>query len=99
MANLTAAVAKHATLTAATVDKVTLSTHLGGVEVVNRDQGTSELYVRVDGTDPTVGGDDCYVVPAASARTIVLPDRGKCEARVICSAAVAYSVAAWDPSS
>lgn len=59
--------AKHATLTASTIDQVTVAT-AGIAEVMNR-TGSSEIYFTV-GTvasppaDPTVGGDDCFVVPA-----------------------------------
>lgn len=35
-----------------------------GIYVVNRSQ-TGQIWVRLDGTDPTVAGDDCFVVLGA----------------------------------
>lgn len=55
---------QHATLIAATVATLTFDYDAGEVEVVNV-TGTSEVYVRTDGTDPTVGGTGCDVLPAA----------------------------------
>lgn len=55
----------HQTTAANAVSVVTLTSAWNTVEVVNR--GTTELFVRTDGTAPTVGGDDCDVVPGSSA--------------------------------
>lgn len=63
MASYTATISKHATLVAATVDTVTLPGAVNSVEVLNRD-GVAEIYFTVDGTTPTVGGDDTQVLPA-----------------------------------
>lgn len=53
---------KHGTTTAATVFTVTLSAYYSQVQVFNR--GGDDLYVSMDGvTNPTVGGDDFFVVP------------------------------------
>jgi len=95
MATYAAAKAKHATLTASTVDTVTLS-NCSNVEVLNR--GTTELYFTVDGTTPTVAGDNCYIVQAGAALQVpgssptYVQDRVAIAVKVISSAAVAYSV-------
>lgn len=52
MATYTVAKGKHATAAAATVDAVTLQNPTGLVRISNRSAG--DLYVRTDGTDPTV---------------------------------------------
>ncbi len=62
MASYTAARAVHATLTAATVDTVTLSLTHPRIEVLNR--GAGDIFVTVDGSTPTVGGNDTFVVPS-----------------------------------
>lgn len=55
----------HATLTANTVDTITLDSDYISVEILNRD-GTAEIYATVDTTTPpTVGGTNCEVLPAA----------------------------------
>lgn len=52
-------------LVAGVVSTVTVeSDSRGGYEVVNRSQ-TGEIWVRADGTDPTVGGADSWVVLGA----------------------------------
>jgi len=48
------------TLTAATVDTVTLTYGFKFVEVKN--WGTDRISFRVDGTNPTVDGNECYIV-------------------------------------
>jgi hypothetical protein len=55
---------QHVTLTADTVATVTLSVDADLVEILNVD-GTAEVYVTVDGSVPTVGGDGAWVLPAA----------------------------------
>ena len=56
----------HGTLVAATVTTVTLDSDVAWVEVVNRD-GADEITFLVDpgATDPTVGQNDAFVIPAA----------------------------------
>lgn len=55
---------QHATLVAATVATLTFDYDAGEVEVLNVD-GAAAVYVRTDGTDPTVAGTGCDVLPAA----------------------------------
>lgn len=52
------------TLVAATVATVTLDQPYETITVFNR-SGTAEIYFRLDGVNPTVAGDDCFIVPAA----------------------------------
>lgn len=59
---------RHVTLTANTVQTFTLTDNSSGYEIVNR-SGLDEIYVNHDGTaapaNPTVGGNDFDVIPAA----------------------------------
>lgn len=82
---------KHATLTAATVDTVTLTSTLCQViEIWNR--GTTDpIYFTKDGTTPTVGGDNTYVVTAGQRDTVMA--RATTDTiKLIAATAVAYSV-------
>lgn len=62
------AYARHVTLTPASVSTFTLTDNSSGFEILNRN-GAGEIYISHDGTatpgDPTVGGNDFDVVPAA----------------------------------
>lgn len=76
-----ASYAKHGALSAGTVVTVDLSIADGMIEVLNR-TGDDEIYFTVGTTenaplDPTVGGDDCYVVPAQiTSRAIDMTPHG-----------------------
>jgi hypothetical protein len=54
----------HGTLVAGVVTTVQLDEPFEDVEVLNR-SGSAEIYFRLDGVAPTVGGTDCQVVPAS----------------------------------
>lgn len=73
MATHTAATAQHATLTAATMDTVTLTNPSERVIIKSRSTtpGTA-IFATVNGPDPTVGGDDTIVIPAGE--TYVTPE-------------------------
>lgn len=73
MAAHSVAKSKHATLAAATVDTVTLTKDWRAVEVKNR--GTDEIYFTTTATNPTVAGDDTYVVPAGESLVLSIPPR------------------------
>lgn len=60
----------HGTLVANEVATVAFDIDKEHIEVLGRD-GASEIYFRVDGQDPTVGGEDCYVLPAVIGSVIV----------------------------
>ena len=83
----------HKTLTANSVDTVTLQPGFSEVEVLNRDT-SGTIYFRSTNT-PTVGGDDTYVVMPSSALKIPRqhfdsdPDA---TLQLISSTACAYSV-------
>lgn len=84
----------HGTLTASTVASVNLTHDWKKVEVYNR--GTTAIYARGDGTNPTVGGDDCdYVGPG---EIVVVPTpltshtADPVEVKLISSGTPAYTV-------
>lgn len=56
------------TTTGGSVTQVVFATWYSGVEVVNR--GTSDMWVRVDGTNPTIAGDECFYVAPRSYITV-----------------------------
>jgi hypothetical protein len=91
MASYTATRIKHATLTAATVDTVTLAADYPRVEVTNRD-ATNPLYVRLDGAAPTVAGDDTLVVPPNTYRVLEVATAGNTVVKLISAGAAPYSV-------
>lgn len=87
--------AYHGTLTASAVDTVTLSRAGAAVKIINRG-GTNEIYYTLDGTAPTVGGDDCFVVPnqagASDTRVNTQGASNTCVVKLISSGAMTYSV-------
>lgn len=95
MASATVAVAKHLTLAASTVDAITFSSNPKTVEVCNRD-GAAAIYFTVNGVDPTVGGDDCFVVAAAAGAALAVdaPTTTATVVKLISSGTPAYSVTA-----
>lgn len=96
MADYTANRIKNATLAANTVDRVTLNRDSHSYFEVTNVDGAGAIYVRTDGVDPTVAGDECDVLPAVVG-SIVLPHNGRNRntnpvIRLISDAAVKYSV-------
>lgn len=88
--------AKHATIAVAnTAEQVTLTdlaTKRGEVEVVNRD-GVAAIYFTVDGSTPTVGGDDTYVLPAAiGSFTVRSPANVAAVVKLVSAGTPQYSV-------
>lgn len=69
MAEYTVATAAHKILTGTTVDTVTIPA--AAITVLNR-IGADPLWVTVDGTTPTVRGDNMHVIPAGTWKKIVL---------------------------
>jgi hypothetical protein len=92
MASFTVNRAKHATLGVATVDTVTfpITYPYETVTVINRDP-TSPIFFTLDGTTPTVAGDDTWVAPVNQS-TIASFQGGA--VKLIAAAAAAYTVQA-----
>lgn len=87
---------KHATLAAAgTAETVNFSDNVQSVEVVNR-TGTADIYFTIDGSTPTVGGDNTYVVPAAlGAAQRIGSAPGTDVVKLISASTQAYSVVGY----
>jgi hypothetical protein len=65
--------AAHKTLSGTTVDDVTMSGTFNQIEVMNR-SGAASIFFTVDGSTPTVAGDDTDVVVEGTSLQ-VRPDR------------------------
>lgn len=84
-------VAKSATSILATVDTINFSLVCGTVVVVNR--SATDIWVTVDGSTPTITGDDVHVVPAGGIRSFLFPDPLNArQVKVTASVASAYSL-------
>jgi len=81
---------KHATLAASTVDTVNLSHPDVKVNVFNR--GSSDIYVTLDGTTPTVAGDNTFIVPANTARRFGLGVYAVAAVKLISASTPPYTV-------
>lgn len=80
------------TLAANTVDTVTFNDDLDAVVVFS--DGAAALYFTVDGTTPTIGGDNTYVLLKGvhAARRVLVPTSGDTVVKLISSGAPTYSV-------
>jgi hypothetical protein len=84
--------AKSGTLTANTAAPITITdAYPDGVWVHNRSQ-TGEIWVRFDGTNPTVAGDDCFLVLGSRLFPVTTVGRESVTAKLISSQALAYTV-------
>lgn len=83
-------VVRHGTLTADTVETVALGADADTVEVVNR--GEDEIFFRIDGTSPTVAGDDSEVVPAGTALEVDRRASGNATVKLVSSGAADFTV-------
>ena len=94
MATYTVNQAKHATLTAATVDTVTFPDADHSVEVYNR-SAAGYIYFTTDNSAPTVAGDNTFVVGPGQA--LPIPDAAveSANVKLISATADAYSVTAF----
>lgn len=87
---------RHATLTPSTVMTFTLTDNSSGFEILNRN-GAGEIYISHDGTaaptDPTVGGNNFDVVPAATGAAVQINRIGQAAivVKVISAAAATVS--------
>jgi hypothetical protein len=73
MASYSSTRAVHNTLVATTVDTVTLTAQYNRVEILNR-SASGDIFVTLDGSTPSVGGNDTYVIPATGVGTFVNPN-------------------------
>ena len=85
MATMTVANVVSATLTMLVVDTVTCSRPFRWALVTNR--SGNEIWVRSDGTDPTVGGDESFVVLASDRRDFNYADSTGADIRLVSSLA------------
>lgn len=84
--------AKSGTLTSNVVTSVEITDAWpAGIEVINR-SGTGEIWVRLDGVNPTVAGDDCYVVLGARRFEPQTVGRESVTVKLISSGALKYTV-------
>lgn len=83
--------AKHAQLAASTADTVTLGGDFASAEVVNRD-ATAEIFATTDGSTPTVGGDNTFIIRPGQSRVIEVPTAGNTAVKLISSGTPNYSV-------
>jgi len=96
MATYSVNTAKHAVLTPSTVDTVNLTNPASFILVSNRTTSGNPVYFTCGDaskgvTDPTVGGDDTYIVTIGM--TVSLPGDGTApQVKLISSSAQAYSV-------
>lgn len=83
---------KHGTLTAGVVATVDLEADYGQVEILKRD-AAGEVFISVDGADPTVGGDGFHILPeGVGALSLHSLTKGSTIVKMISNAAVRYSV-------
>lgn len=85
---------QYLTLPNATVKTVTLTGDEDFVEVINRD-GAGEIFFTVDGTtDPVVGADNTYCLPAAIGSVTVRSSAGSgaTKVRLVATAATKAGV-------
>jgi hypothetical protein len=80
------------TLVAATVDTVTFSEDLREIEILS--DGAAAVFVTVDGSAPTVAGNNTDILPAGgmTARTLTSAPGGDTAVKLISSGAPTYSV-------
>jgi len=96
MATYSVNTAKHAVLTPSTVDTVNLANQASFILVSNRTTSGNPVYFTFGDaskgvTDPTVGGDDTYIVTIGM--TVSLPGDGTSpQVKLISTSAQAYSV-------
>ena len=83
------------------VTTVTFAAWYRSIEVVNR--GSADMWARFDGVDPTIGGDECFFVPAQSFIDVTNSKRppeialgltSNTEARILTATACTYTIQA-----
>ena len=85
----------HGTLTLTVVSTVNLSQTNANSVAVHFRSGTGPIYFTVDGSTPTVGGADTYVVHAnLPVRSVPLPTTDTQQIKLISASSDDYSVEA-----
>ena len=84
------------TLTANTADTVTFASEPPSIRVFTPD-GTAPIYITVDGSTPTVGGEGTDELPGVAGAWIVIPvpnsrAKGAVAVKLISAAKTGYSV-------
>lgn len=92
---------KSGTLTANVVTQVTFATWYNSIEIINR--GAVPMWVRLDGTNPTIAGDEASFVPVQGILTLNNPQGApnpvteyvpNCDIRMIASETCDFTVSA-----
>jgi hypothetical protein len=83
--------AKSGTLVANTVTPVAVLNCFPGINVVNR-SGSGTIWVRLDGVDPTVAGDNCFPVLGVRYFSVPAANADKITVKLISTAALDYTV-------
>lgn len=91
MTNFNVISAKSAILVVGVVDIIILSGTFSGVRITNR-SNLGNIFARTDGVNPTVNGDDSYVILEGKEKIISVPELNNIEVRIISSVAAGYSV-------
>lgn len=86
------AVAQHAfALSTSTVETVTFTDNVSAVQIIS--DGTAAVYYTTDGSTPTVGGANCYLIPAAvCVEERAMPQQGTDAIKLISSGTPTLSV-------
>lgn len=79
------------TLVANVVDAVSFERDPDQVEVLT--DGAAVLYVTTNGTTPTIGGQDCWIIPAVACARVI-PHNGNQAVRLLSAGTPKYSVTA-----
>ncbi len=80
------------TLAPNVIDSVTFQA-VGDMDIEVRSDGVAAIYFTLDGSDPAVGGDHCYELPAApSVRTVNRTKNLKQVVKLISAGSPEYSV-------
>jgi hypothetical protein len=89
------ATAKHATLTANTVDAVSFSRNFRAIEVKNRGT-TGDIYFRIDGVDPSPTSTDNNYIVLPGESLVISDDWTGDTVRLVSAGTPAYSVTGVD---
>jgi hypothetical protein len=87
---------KHVTLVAATVATVALDDPSRDKVWVTNRHASVEAFATVNGDAPTVGGDDCFIIPAARTTILRVP-AGAPSVKLISSGTPGISVTTVPP--